>query len=42
MTDCPDFYLSTNDYVLNRALLNRDRRDFAIRNGDNGKRDPQE
>ncbi len=42
MTDCPDIDLSTEDYVLNRAPLYRDRRDFAIRKGDTGKRDPQE
>ncbi len=42
MTDCPDIDLSTDDYVLNRALLYRDRRDFAIRKGDSGTRGPQE
>ena len=39
MTDCPDFDLEIDDYVLNRALLYRDRRDFAIRRGDTGKRE---
>lgn len=29
------------DYILNRAPLYRDRRDFLIRNGDNGKRDKE-
>ena len=29
------------DYVLNRALLYRDRRDFLIREGDNGRRDKE-
>ena len=42
MTDCPDIDLNTDDYVLNRAPLYRDRRDFAIRKGDTGNRDPQE
>ncbi|WP_419950139.1 hypothetical protein [Candidatus Palauibacter sp.] len=39
MTECPDMDLEGGDYVLNRALLYRDRRDFAIRPGDTGKRD---
>ena len=38
MTDCPDIDLDADDYVLNRALLYRDRRDFAIRSGDTGGR----
>ena len=38
MTDCPDIDLDTDDYVLNRALLYRDRRDFVIRQGDTGRR----
>lgn len=38
MTDCPDINLEADDYVLNRALLYRDRRDFVIRHGDTGKR----
>ena len=42
MTDCPDIDLSIEDYVLNRALLYRDRRDFTIRKGDTGKRNLQE
>ena len=29
MTDCPDIDLEADDYVLNRALLYRDRRDFV-------------
>ena len=36
MTDCPDIDLQADDYVLNRALLYRDRRDFVIRQGDSG------
>ena len=38
MTECADID-PDGDYVLNRALLYRDRRDFAIRHGDTGKRD---
>ena len=34
MTDCADIDPETDDYVLNRALLYRDRRDFAIKPGD--------
>ena len=36
MTDCPNINLDTDDYVLNRALLYRDRRDFVIKHGDTG------
>ena len=36
MTDCEDIDLESDDYVLNRALLYRDRRDFVIRPGDSG------
>ena len=36
MTDCADIDLESDDYVLNRALLYRDRRDFVIRPGDSG------
>ena len=39
MTDCTEMDLEVEDVVLNRALLCRDRRDFAIRNGDTGKRE---
>ena len=39
MTDCPDIDLDTDDYVLNRALLYHDRRDFIIGHGDTGKRE---
>lgn len=39
MTECPDIDLDVGDYVLNRALLYRDRRDFEIRKGDTGKRE---
>ena len=38
MTECPDIDLDADDYVLNRALLYRDRRDFEIRAGDTGTR----
>ena len=38
MTDCADIDLESDDYVLNRALLYRDRRDFVIRPGDSGVR----
>ena len=36
MTDCPDIDLEKDDYVLNRAPLYRDRRDFVIQPGDRG------
>ena len=39
MTNCPDIDLDTDDYVLNRALLYHDRRDFAIKRGDTSKRE---
>ena len=39
MTDCPDIDLDKDDYVLNRALLYRDRRDFVIKHGDTGNRE---
>ena len=39
MTDCPDIDLDTDDYVLNCALLYRDRRDFVIREGESGWRE---
>ena len=38
MTDCSDIDLDTNDYVMNRALLYKDRRDFVIKPGDTGMR----
>ena len=38
MTACQDIELEADDYVLNRALLYRDRRDFAIKHGDTGRR----
>ena len=38
MTECPDIDLEKDDYVLNRALLYRDRRDFVIKRGDIGVR----
>ena len=34
MTDCADIDLQTDDHVLNRGLIYRDRRDFAIKPGD--------
>ena len=38
MTDCDEIDLDANvDYVLNRARLYRDRRDFLIQPGDTGK-----
>ncbi len=40
MTECSKIDLDADDYVLNRALLYRDRRDFAIRQGDTGMRNP--
>ena len=39
MTDCADIDLDADDYVLNRALLYRDRRDFVVRAGDSGQRE---
>ena len=39
MTTCTEIDLDKDDYVLNRALIYRDRRDFLIRDGDNGRRD---
>ena len=35
-TDCPDIDLETDDCLLSRAVLHRDRRDFDIRPGDSG------
>ena len=40
MTECIDVDLDASDEVMNRALLYRDRRDFVIRQGDTGKREP--
>ena len=39
MTDCADIDVDADDYVLNRARLYRDRRDFDVRPGDHGTRD---
>jgi len=39
MTPCTEIDLKNDDYVLNRALIYRDRRDFLIRDGDDGRRD---
>ena len=41
MTECADIDLDADDYVLNRALLYRDRRDFVIEQGDTGVREEQ-
>ena len=38
MTSCTEIDLDKDDYVLNRALIYRDRRDFLIRDGDDGRR----
>ena len=38
MTPCAEIDLDKDDYVLNRALLYRDRRDFLIKDGDDGRR----
>lgn len=38
MTPCTEIDLDKDDYVLNRALIYRDRRDFLIREGDDGMR----
>ena len=38
MTPCHKIDLEKDDYVLNRALIYRDRRDFLIRDGDDGRR----
>ena len=39
MTECRNIDLDTDDYVLNRARLYRDRRDFVIQRGDSGMTD---
>ena len=39
MTECAEIDLDADDYVLNRALLYRDGRDFLIRAGDTGRRE---
>ena len=39
MTPCHKIDLDKDDYVLNRAMIYRDRRDFIIREGDDGRRD---
>ncbi len=38
MTPCTKIDLKKDDYVLNRALIYRDRRDFFIKDGDDGRR----
>ena len=40
MTECEDIDLEAHEFVLNRAVLYRDRRDFVIQEGDTGKRNP--
>ena len=42
MTECSKIDLEADDYVLNRARLYRDRRDFRIRPGDTGMRTTSE
>ena len=39
MTECDEINLDADDYVLNRAHLYRDERDFVVRPGDFGARD---
>ena len=39
MTECAKINLEADEYVLNRALLYRDRRDFVVRGGDSGRRE---
>ena len=39
MTECADIDLAADEYVLNRALLYRDRRDFVVSGGDSGRRE---
>ena len=39
MTECPNIDLDADEYVLNRARLYRDRRDFVIERGDTGRRE---
>ncbi len=39
MTECAEIDLDADDYVLNRARLYRDRRDFVILAGDSGRRE---
>ncbi len=41
MTPCTEIDLEKDDYVLNRALIYRDRRDFLIKDGDDGRRDKE-
>ncbi len=41
MTPCDKIDLDKDDYVLNRALIYRDRRDFFIKDGDNGRRNAE-
>ena len=41
MTPCDKIDLKKDDYVLNRAPIYRDRRDFLIRDGDDGRRNKE-
>lgn len=41
MTPCTEIDLEKDDYVLNRALIYRDRRDFLIKDGDDGRRNAE-
>ena len=41
MTPCTEIDLEESDYVLNRALIYRDRRDFLIKDSDDGRRDKE-
>ena len=41
MTPCDKIDLNKDDYVLNRALIYRDRRDFFIKDGDDGRRNTE-
>ena len=41
MTPCTEIDLEKDDYVLNRALIYRDRRDFLIKDGDDGRRNTE-
>ena len=41
MTPCTEIDLEKDDYVLNRAPIYRDRRDFLIKDGDNERRDKE-
>lgn len=40
MTECPEIDLDVDVYVLNRARLYRDQRDYFVRQGDRGRAKP--